>query len=139
MLARDAEGNPPRARTGLVIHAPLGVSSGAAVAGLVVDQWTESVPDARVTTGLSFQYDQPGAQAPQTILLAVPPDDAPDWSETMIEEIVMETIGLVHARAVDIDAVRGAGHYLPALYFAINLAGDTASTDFFSDEREDPP
>jgi len=42
-----------------------------------------------------------------------------------------QTIGLVHARAVDSDVVADAGHYLPALYLAINLAGDTASTDLF--------
>lgn len=132
-LVRGADGEPPRARTALVLHAPHGLAR--ELAALVVDQWSESVPDARVTTGLSFQYDQPGAQAPQAILLAVPPDDAPEWTDDTIESILAETIGLVHARTVDSDVVRNAGQYLPALYFAINLAGDTASTDFFPKER----
>lgn len=131
-LVRGDDDEPPAARTGLVLHAPLGIAR--EVAGLVVDQWSESVPHRRVTTGLAFQYDQPGAQAPQAVLLAVPPDDEPTWTEAAIEDVLAETIGLVHARTVDIDVVRGAGQYLPALYFAINLQGETASTDFFPGE-----
>ncbi len=131
-LVRGPDGEPPGARTGLVMHAPFGLARD--VAALVIDQWSEAVPRARVTTGLAFQHDQPGAQAPQAVLLAVPPDDAATWTDVAIEEILAETIQLVHARTVDSDVVRNAGHYLPALYFAINLSGDTASTDFFPPE-----
>jgi hypothetical protein len=33
-------------------------------------------------------------------------------------------------RAVDEDALRGTGQFLPAAYFSSNSAGDTVSTDF---------
>ena len=132
-FVRDASGDPPQARTGLAMHAPLGLDLDAAapLAGLVLDAWTDVVPDARTTTAVAFQYDQPGAQAPQGILLAVPAGTAPTWTEAAALATVLDAIDLVHARAVDGEVVRAAGHYLPAIYVAINLAGETASTDFF--------
>ena len=33
-------------------------------------------------------------------------------------------------RAIDAEALGELGHYLPALYFGFNVAGDAVSTDF---------
>jgi hypothetical protein len=44
--------------------------------------------------------------------------------------VLLETLDLARIRAVDPDALGEIGHYLPALYFANNAAGDTVSTDF---------
>jgi len=126
-------GSPPAARRGFAIHTPLGLDLSQPVAGLLVDAWSETVPAPVQTTGLAFQIEQPSATAPQAIILAVPPGDAPLWTEDVVEEIVRDTLALSRIRLVDGDLAPDTGHYLPALYFAINLAGDTASTDFTED------
>lgn len=75
----------------------------AVLAGLLVDEWVESIPKPRETTAVSFHYEAPGAQAPQAILLAVPPrPDATAWDITDLEATVLETIDLVHARTADL-------------------------------------
>jgi len=98
----------------------------------LIDEWVEVVPNARQTTGVVFQYDQPDAAPPQCILLAVPPDLDQPWNLWSLQQVVLETLDLARIRAVDLDALDKVGHYLPALYFAVNSAGDTVSTDFLN-------
>lgn len=102
------------------------------VAGLMIDEWVEVVPSPTETTGVVFQSNQPDSCPPQAILLAVPPDPATadTWTEASLVEIVQETIDLAHIRAVTPDLLGELGQYLPALYFPLNVAGDTISTDF---------
>ena len=88
------------------------------------------MPSATETTGISFQYDQPNAAPPQTILVAVPPEIDSPWTLWSLQQVLLETLDLARIRAVDPDALDEVGHYLPALYFACNPAGDTVSTDF---------
>jgi hypothetical protein len=88
------------------------------------------VPNREETTAVTFHYDAPGAVAPQSLLLAVPPDVRRPWSVDTLEAILLETLELAKLRLVDLDALREVGHYLPGLYFAFNPAGDTISADF---------
>ena len=80
------------------------------LAGLLLDQWDEQVPSATVQTGLSFQYDGPGSQAPQCLLLALtdqgntPPEE---WSAELAD-IVQDTMDLAKVRVVDFDAMCAA-------------------------------
>lgn len=41
-------------------------------AGLIIDQWMELIPYEHQRGGVAFNFDQPNAEAPQVILLAVP-------------------------------------------------------------------
>ena len=104
------------------VHQPL--------AGALIDEWVEVVPNATETTGIALQYDQPNAAPPQTILLAVPPELDVQWTVWSLQQVLLETLDLARIRAVDPDALDEVGHYLPALYFACNTSGDTVSTDF---------
>jgi len=117
-------------------------AAGASVAGLVVDEWTEVVPDRTQVTGLSFHVDQPDARAPQAILLAVPPTEAHVWSLSALEATVLETLELARLRLVDAEALAAGpagapppgpplplGQYLPAIYLASAPASDTVTTD----------
>jgi hypothetical protein len=90
----------------------------------------ETVPHVSEATGVVFQYDQPDAAPPQCILLAVPPDLDQPWNLWSLQQVLLETLDLARVRAVDMDALDEVGHYLPALYFAVNNAGQTVSTDF---------
>jgi len=126
----------PGGRLSLVAHTPAGLnlesSSGdpVALAGLLVDEWVEVVPNPTETTAVAFHYDAPGARAPQAVLLAVPPDPRRGWSLASLEAVLLETLDLAKLRAVDPDALEQVGHFLPALYFAFNVSGDTIATDF---------
>ena len=71
----------------------------------MVDEWTEVIPDRTQLTGVSFHVDQPAARAPQTILLAVAPNEAHVWSLATLEATVLETLDLARLRLVDAEAL----------------------------------
>jgi hypothetical protein len=132
-----ANGGPPACPPGklsLVAHLPQPFEPAQPVAGLVFDEWVELVPAAEVTTGVSFNYDAPGARPPQAILLAVSPPGGPaTWRLDTLERILLETLELARLRAVDPQALGGdvlLQRALPALYVTGNLEGETFSTDF---------
>lgn len=126
-------GAPARGKLSLVAHMPRPFQATAPLSGLVIDEWTESVPAPEVTTGVAFNYDAPGARPPQNVLLAVTPPGAAKWEVETIEKTLLETFELAQLRAVDPQAL-GADvllqRALPALYVSTNLAGETISTDF---------
>jgi hypothetical protein len=128
-------GGPPELPPGklsLVAHLPQAFVA-APLAGLVFDEWVELVPATEVTTGVSFNYDAPGARPPQTVLLAVAPPGSQRWKVETIEQVLLETLQLARLRAVDPQALGGdplLQRALPALYVSANLAGETISTDF---------
>jgi hypothetical protein len=105
----------------------LGDGAGPALRGYRLDAWTEATPRASTTTGLSFHYDAPGSRAPQVVLLVVPPVPAAGWSFDVLEAAILETEELARLRLVPPNRVHGT--YLPAIYLAENLEGDTVSTD----------
>jgi hypothetical protein len=106
--------------------------------GLLLDEWTETIPSATETTGVGFHYDDPGAEAAQAVLLAVCPTDAATWDDDTLEAVLMETFDLAQTRAVhaDLPGDLAAGglpqlaQLLPAIYLAANLSRDTVATDF---------
>lgn len=117
-------------RFSLVVQSAVTIDLKQPMTGLLIDEWVEVVPNTSETTGMVFQYDQPDAAPPQCILLAVPPDLDQPWNLWSLPQVLLETLDLARIRAVDPDALDEVGHYLPALYFAVNSAGDTVSTDF---------
>ena len=119
-LGLDLGGKPATSRLSLVAFAPRPATAGAGVAGLMVDDWVEVLPATHQITGLTFQYDDPVARAPQAILLAVRPDGFPEWTFEAVEGTVLEALDLAKLRAVDPDALGALGQFLPALYFAYN-------------------
>ena len=91
------------------------VEAGAAVVGLVVDQWAERIPAVDQVTGVAFHFDGPSSEAPQTMLLAVPPDGEP-WSTDLIVDTLLETIEWAQLRAIAIDDLGDFGHALPTTF-----------------------
>jgi hypothetical protein len=102
-----------------------------AQAALYVDEWLETIPAALQTTGLTFHVDDSQSRAPQAIVLGVQPDSAPQWTNDSVEQTILEAIDLTHLRAVDPDTLSAVGHFLPATFFAANLASppDAIATD----------
>jgi hypothetical protein len=100
--------------------------------GLVLDDWTELIPLSTQSTAVAFHYDDPGAEAPQALLLAVPPDDRERWSLDVLSTIVRETFQLAKLRAVDGELLGSLSQVLPATYLAANPKNDTVATRFTS-------
>jgi hypothetical protein len=124
----------PAGSLSLIVHMPDAVDLTQPVAGLLIDEWVEVIPNAKETTGVVFQYNQPDSVAPQAILIAVHPNPAAQnfWSIPWLQQVLRETIELVHMRAVTPEQLDEAAQYLPALYFAMNAEGHTVTTDFFN-------
>jgi hypothetical protein len=120
----------PAGKLSLVVQSAAGLDVHESLAGILVDEWVEVVPNPTEVTGIALQYDQPNAAPPQTILIAVPPDTQEPWTTGSLQQVLLETLDLARIRAIDRDALDEVGHYLPAMYFACNTAGDTISTDF---------
>ncbi|MCP4998658.1 MAG: hypothetical protein GY933_07810 [Hyphomicrobiales bacterium] len=82
-----------------------------AKAGLVLDSFSETVPAETEITGLSFHYDRPNAEAPQAILLAVPPDLDKGWSWDALRGTVLDTFDRARLRAVEPDHLVGTAYF----------------------------
>jgi hypothetical protein len=122
-------GGPPGGTLSIVAHTQGAVDLSQPIAGLLVDEWVEVVPSAEETTGLTFHFNRSNARAPQTILLAVTPDNSPAWDVETLEATIAETIELAKLRMVDLLALEEIGHYLPALYLPEAPGGQTVSAD----------
>ncbi|MGE0449069.1 MAG: hypothetical protein AB7Q29_05730 [Vicinamibacterales bacterium] len=85
------------------------------VAGLVVDGWTEVIPDREATTGVAVHFDAPSAKAPQAFLLAMPPREG-EWSLDFVRAVVRQTLKRARQRAVGPEEIEGLGQFLPAIY-----------------------
>lgn len=118
----------------VVAHAPGALLTAAPddlLAGLFVDEWSETIPSTEETTGLSFHFDAPGARAPQTMLLAVPADPAaPNWSFDELLGVVDEALALARLRAVRPQDLQGLGNLLPGLMLSNNFKRDVPTLDF---------
>jgi hypothetical protein len=99
--------------------------------GLHLDEWVEVIPNPTELTGLSFHYDDPGAEAAQTVLIAVPPATGQErWHFETLTAVLNETLDLVKIRGVDGRLLGELGQLLPAIYFASNANDDTIAAKF---------
>jgi hypothetical protein len=101
-----------------VIAGTADFAGGNAVGAMVVDDWTEVVPRDREVAALAVNTNRPGAEAPQAILIAVPPDPATAWSVDSLHDVLEETFAQAEARLVDPPALGRYGQLLPALLLA---------------------
>ncbi|MEV5410330.1 hypothetical protein AB0K60_16015 [Thermopolyspora sp. NPDC052614] len=104
----------PGGRVSVFAHTPFPGETGA-VAGLLLDDWTEVVPATHETTSLTFHYDAPTSAAPNVALLGVLPPNAEQWSADAAVRIVEEGLALARLRAVDPHTLPLTGQLLPAL------------------------
>ena len=131
-VALPAGGSGQSGRVGIVVHAPDGLDPARPVAGLVVDEWTETIPGSVETTALSFHYDAPAARPPQAIVLAVTgAPEAPTWTFEELLGVARETIALTRLRTVGPRELPDLGGYLPALYVPQDVTGDVPGVDLF--------
>jgi hypothetical protein len=120
----------PPGKLSLVLQTLATINTAQPLTGLLVDEWTETVPSTRETTAITFQFDPPDACPPQCVLVAVPPVPGVDWTSDALRQVLEETLDLAKLRAVDAETLGEVAHYMPALYLAFNAKDDAVSTDF---------
>jgi hypothetical protein len=132
------DGEAGRPRSGLVSLALVGHSASDADApaadalwcGLMLADWPEIIPAVEEEAGLTVQFDAPGAQAPQAVLIAVPPDEQPNWTYSALERTLLDTLQLAKIRALDLSHLGGYAQFIPMTFLAENTSGAAVSTSF---------
>lgn len=97
--------------------------------GLLIDEWTEVIPTEKETTGLTFHYDRPNSEPPQTLLLVTPSEFRQSWQWQDIVDTLHETLDMAKKRAIEpghIDTTDYA-RFLPALVSAVAVYPITAA------------
>ena len=122
----------------LIVHRPTSAAPDGGWVGLIVDEWTETIPSAAQDTALSFLYQSPVAEPPQAVLLAVPPSTAATWDQETLFDTVRETLTLAKIRAVDSSLLDGLRPFLPAICLTGNTANETVSTNFLGSIIAEP-
>lgn len=93
--------------------------------GLLLDEWTETIPGTRETAGLTFNYDRPNCEPPQSLLLITPASAGAEWQWLDVASAIPETFALARKRAAeprDISATPLA-RFLPATLMAFTSSG----------------
>ena len=113
----------------LVLQAPAGALDLTQPSyGLFLDEWVETIPNAREHTGLTFRYEDTGGEAPQTILVAVPPSLDQNWDFDSLVAIVNDTLDDAKIRALDLEALDPLAQLIPGVFLAANAGDETIST-----------
>lgn len=103
--------------------------------GFIIDEWIEIIPQRESTTGLTFHYDQPDATAPQSVLLAVTPQETGKWEWDDLVMSLVDTLNLAKNRAVEPDHLEKTlfAQTLPAIMAEVvppQLREEIGSGDF---------
>jgi hypothetical protein len=116
-------------KVSLALHAPTGaLVVSAALYGLFLDEWVETIPNAREHTGIALRHEDTAGEAAQTILVAVPPTTAETWDLDSLQAIVSETLDLAKVRAVDLELIDPLAQLAPTIFLAANAGDDTIAT-----------
>ena len=101
-------------------HFPTAFDATKPIAGLLVDEWTEVIPEASETTGVAFHYDRPNSEPPQCWLMVLPAVIDGAWSWDELRDAVTGTLDAARRRAIEPDHIAGTDYswLLPATYAA---------------------
>lgn len=100
--------------------------------GLLLDEWIEVIPTDQATTGLTFHFNRPNSEPPQTILLVTPPDPDGTWNWQDIVDTLHETLDFARLRAVEPAQLDQTflGPLLPAVISAVTMFPITSMLNF---------
>jgi hypothetical protein len=100
-----------------------GAASPHEVCGLLVDEWTELIPAKEETTGITFHYDRPNCEAPQTLLLVTPTQLSGNWQWNDLVDALIYTMDSAKLRGIEPDQIDRTpfASLLPAILAAESL------------------
>lgn len=90
----------------IVREVPAGHDVDDAQAGLLIDEWSEVIPNRFETTGIAAHFDQPNTEPPQCVLLAVSPTFKGHWTWDDLVATLDDTLDRAKRRAVEPDFLR---------------------------------
>lgn len=138
-LPFDNNQRPSAGRVSLMLFGDTLPNAQGEWAGILLDEWVELIPNAKEDAGVAFHYDRPGGEAPQAVLIAVPPDDSEPWSLELLIRILGQTFEIAKLRGFDGEyqtANGDTGHafygnpWLPMILMAENPEDATIATTF---------
>jgi hypothetical protein len=90
---------------------------GSKYCGVLIDEWTEVIPRVVETTGLTFHYDRPSTEPPQTLLLVTPASFTGEWQWQDLVDTLHDTLDLAKKRAVEPEHVNTTAYarFLPVI------------------------
>jgi hypothetical protein len=104
-------------------HFAAAFNQAARQCGLLLDEWTETIPTASVDTGIVFHHDRPNCEAPQTMLLVTPSDFRGSWRWNDLVDALQETLDLAKRRAIEPKHIDDSPYapFLPATVVATQV------------------
>lgn len=112
---------------------PQGFQPAGIQTGLLIDEWTETLPQKEEVSGIAFNYDQPNSAPPSAILIAVTPAITGKWQWDDLATTVLDTFERAQLRAVEpdiIDTIGGFSTLLPATISEFSTSGNGISLDY---------
>lgn len=105
-------------------HLSAGFNKNLNQCGLLLDEWTETLPDSTVDTGVAFHYDRPNCEAPQTMLLVTPSRFRGAWQWDDLVGALHETLDLAKRRAIEPKHIDNSPYapFLPATVIATQIS-----------------
>lgn len=100
-----------------VQYIPQGFDANKEQCGLLLDEWTETIPNNEEVSAITFNYNQPNSTPPQAILLAVTPEETGNWTWHELTNTVLNTFKRAKERAIepdDVDKMKNLTSLLPA-------------------------
>jgi len=93
------------------------------VCGVLADEWTEVIPAKEETTGITFHYDRPNCEAPQTLLLVAPARLEGNWQWNDLVDALAYTLDASKSRAIGPEQIETTPFttFLPAVIGAESL------------------
>lgn len=89
--------------------------------GLMLDEWTEVIPSKTRDTAVTFNYNRPDNEPPQSMLLVTSASNTGTWQWADLVGALNETLDLCKKRAVEPAALDPSvySRFLPATVMAI--------------------
>jgi len=130
-LEFDTANAPPGNRLLYSAHWAKPFAAASDQCGLLIDEWPETVPGPDIVSGVTFHFDRPNSQPPQTMLLAVPPLLRGSWSWDDLVATLNETLDEAKKRGVEPAMIDNSNYaqFLPATLMAVTLYATTISTN----------
>jgi len=99
--------------------------------GLLLDEWTETIPGTSVDTGIAFHHDRPNTEAPQAMLLVTPSTHRDTWRWDDLVSTLNETLDFAKRRAIEPAHVDASpyGPLVPATVVATQVHQLTIALD----------
>ena len=95
----------------------MGARNGTAQFGFLIESFSESIPDEEINTGLTFHYDAPNTEAPQSMLLVTYPQYKNgvgyEWEISKLQDVVCETMDLAKIRLLDLQDLEEYSSIIP--------------------------